>query len=312
MKTAVTQAAYQNIMAAAYAIGSYVPQSPLNCSANGRWPAWGQLPLWQQPNAYTVLDVDFKSCSAGASPVVQPFNTVGPAYIPYTYPTDPANPYVKDQRTSTIMADTVWLAISLQTSPYNSGPAGIYNPPASSLLSNLFTPLQQGGLGVYRPAFFEGWPFPRVTCDPSYGVYPPGWDGMSIGGCNWAAGQSSSPPPPPGPPTGITIRANQISKNQTQVNLLLSVFNSGTERANSIEITSITLRTLGGAGQATAVSPALPARVLNLAPGDSTDVPVTLNIPPTITKLGITEQGSINAAGPVLAQFSEGQVLYPR
>ena len=44
MTPAIRQAAYQNIMAAAYAIGSYMPDYN-----------WGQYPLSSQPHGYPVI-----------------------------------------------------------------------------------------------------------------------------------------------------------------------------------------------------------------------------------------------------------------
>lgn len=309
LKPAIQQAAYESIMPAAYAIGSYVPNTSRNCSGNGPWPVWGQFPLWQQPNAYVVLDGSFTGCSSGGVLAVQAFNVIN-AYVPYTYPTDQMNPYASNPTTSTILADNAWLGISAHTSPSNSGTNGRYDPPDASVLSTLFTPTSQSGLGVYRPAFFEGWPFPRVTCQPSYGV--PVGVGTSIGGCDWASAKPVEQGPAPGPPqSSISLRATQIAKNGTQTDVRLSLFNSGNIAARSIELTSISLGTLAGSGQATLQSPAVPIRINGLAVGDSVNVIVKLNIPTGITKLGITEQVSVDFGQPTPTRFSAGQVLYP-
>lgn len=309
MKVAVTEAAYQNVMAAAYAIGSYIPQTGGGCDSFGPYPVWGKTPIYQQPWAYGALDGDFKGCNAGTTPVVQPFNSqVG--YVPYTYPSDSANPYVNDARTATIMADGSWLGISLQTSPYSGGPAGAYNPPGETLLTNLFKPASQGGLGVYRAAFFEGWPFPRVTCSPSFGVRTPDNSGSYVGGCAWASAATPESLPPPAP-TSVSVRATQIGGNQTETDVLLTVNNNGPVPAKSIEITSITLRTLAGSGHATIASPSLPVLIDDLAAGDSTDVVVRLDVPAGVTKLSITEHGTANLGQAEPTRFSDGEVLYP-
>ncbi len=309
MQIAVKQAAYQNVMAAVYAIGSYYPQTPLNCFGNGPNPIWGQKKLFQQPRAYVVSDFSY-NCGAGGGNGVTPFQPTDlPWYIPYTFPNDPDNPFANNPSTGTIMADNSWLAISLQSSQYDSGPQAHYDAPNSTFMANLFTP-QPNGLGVYRAAFFEGWPFPRVTCDPSSGVYPPGQPGASNGGCNW---NSAKPPlqSSPGPAAaGLTIHAYQTATNQTQVQVLLIISNSGTLLANSVQFSSIKLHTLGGSGEATIVSPAIPVAVNDVAAGDSINLVLTLNIPPGITKLGITEEGSMNVGEPDLSNFSAGQVLY--
>ncbi|MBV8069232.1 MAG: hypothetical protein JO270_04965, partial [Acidobacteriaceae bacterium] len=199
MGPAIQQAAYRSIMPAAYAIGSYVPLSNENCAAptpNWNPPLWGQTPLYLQTWSYGVLDYGFPCPGdGGAIPVVQPFNPdVG--YIPYTYPTDTTNPYQNDSRTGTILVDSGWLGISALGTPYSGNPStGQFQLPALSLLSTLFTPVSQTslngnpGLGVYRPAFFEGWPFQRITCAPAYGLQigNPNDPGTAVGGCPWPA-----------------------------------------------------------------------------------------------------------------------------
>jgi hypothetical protein len=313
MQAPIRQAAYQSIMPAAYAIGSFLPQSNYNCGpAPPNPPLWGQTPLWLQTWSYGVLDGGFPCPGGpGVTPVVQPFNSGWGAnnYIPYTYPTDPINPYANDPRTGTILADGSWLGISLQTSPYSSNPAtGHYDPPDWSLLSTLFTPVSDRGLGVYRPAFFEGWPFPRIACSPAFNV-PDGNGGHYVGGCDWSAGKPVTVPLPKD--EAITMQAAQIASDHTEVDVQLTISNNETVSANSIDITSISLRTLAGSGQATVLSPNLPIRIDRLVPGDSTDVVLKLSIPTGITKLSITEQGSVDL-GSKLAKLSEGQVLYPQ
>jgi hypothetical protein len=315
---AVKEAAYQSIMPAAYAIGSYVPQSALNCFGfgtagypPGQNPVWGQTPLYAQPRGFVIFDSDYVCGNLGNSAYVIPFAPPSAAvYIPYTYPNDPTNPYASDAHTGTILADGSWLGISLQTSPKSSGANNHYDPPDLTLLSTLFTPVSQSGLGVYRPDFFEGWPFPRVTCTGADFHGNPG-------GCDWGSGVLSTPPPPPAPAPGITIRATEIGRAGTHTDVLLNVFNSGTVQVNSIEINSIALRTEAGSGQATMVSPSLPVRMQGLAPGDSNNVIVTLDIPTGITKLEVVEQGSAHfgqaqPVGTPGTPFSYGQLLYPQ
>ncbi|MGA8597666.1 MAG: hypothetical protein WB676_23375 [Bryobacteraceae bacterium] len=179
MNPAIQESYYRNMMAATYAIGSYVPfcylcPGPVN---------WGYTPLWEQPQSYTVDDPDCPGCGVKA----QPFNF--PWYVPYTFPSDKTNPYsALGNATNTILADGGWLGISQLSTPADSGPNGLYQPPASTILGYLFTPVSLNssgtlaGLGVYLPEFFEGWPFPRVTCGQSDdGSGDPG------PGCNWAS-----------------------------------------------------------------------------------------------------------------------------
>lgn len=174
MNPAILQSYYRTLMPLAYAIGRYVPY------------AWGQTPLWQQPPTYVVYDPDLPCISTGCAGVAQPFNF--PWYVPYTFPTDATNPYsALGNGTNTIFADESWLGISNINTPSNGGSNGLYQPPSSTILSYLFTPLSWDdsgnlvGLGVYLPDFFETWPFPRVTCDVAWFEGDPGQ------GCPWGS-----------------------------------------------------------------------------------------------------------------------------
>jgi hypothetical protein len=299
---AVKTAAYQSLMPAAYSIGSYVPDSDVETN----W-GWGKLPLTGQPYAY-VVGVD-RSCVC--TPISHPF--WAPAYSVYSNPTDYATSgFANQPGTGTILADGAWLAISLQSTPLNGQVDNFqYSPPDQSLLANLFKPLSQSGLGVYRPAFFEGWAFPRLTCGLSYGDR----NGYSYsGGCDWGSGKAEPPPLPPGPPvTSLSLQATQISSNGDEVDVRLAIYNNGTTIANSINLSSIMLNTLAGSGQAALLNPGGPVQIGRLVPGDSTQVILKINVPPSIKKLGMTETGSIDWGQPSqVTQISNGQVLYPR
>ena len=299
MTPAIRQAAYQNIMAAAYAIGSYMPDYK-----------WGQFPLALQPQGYPVI-VNRWSPS---TPISYPFYI--PGYIPYTYPNDPGNQWASDTRTATAMTDGGWLGISALNTPVNGTTDNFqYSPPSEDLRTLLFKPVWNDGLGVYRPAFFNSWPFPRVTCGLSYGDR----NGYSYsGGCNWSAAAPAPEHLEPRrlPLTSVTIRAIQTSRQQprqAQVDVILTVHNNGTTTAQSVTINSIQLRTLIGVGQATVVSPALPITLSNLRPGDTVSVPVRLNVPTGVMRLSLTQEGTINSgstAAPAVFRFNEAQALF--
>jgi hypothetical protein len=133
---------------------------------------------------------------------------------------------------------------------------------------------------------------------------------MAIGGCQWALDSAAPPPTPPPSSSALTIQAAQLSSSGTETDVLLTLFNAGTLPESSIDLTSISLRTLAGTGQATILSPAQPTLTSGLAAGDSTNVLLKLNIPAGITKLEIVEQGSIDLGQQEATRFSEGQVLY--
>ena len=112
--------------------------------------------------------------------------------------------------------------------------------------------------------------------------------------------------------TSLAIQAAQIASNGTELDVRLTIFNNGAVAANSINLTSIALRTLAGSGQATLLNSDVPMQAGGLVPGDSTEVILKLNVPPGITKLGIIEAGSVDLGQPQLVQLSDGQVLYPQ
>jgi len=300
MNPAIQQSFYQSLMAAIYAMGSYYP------GGFESFPAWGLRPIWQQPAGYIAYDYDLPGQSAAA----QPFNY--PYYHPYTFPGDTDNLFEDNPASSTLLADTAWLGISSQntpTGPYGSccGPSGLYVPPADSILTTLFTPVSQGGLGVYRPAFFESWPFPRVICDTNYA--PNGGYGS---GCDWG---SAAPPPEalPAPITSISIiKPAGISRNGTRVDLSLKITNNGTTEFRSLEISEIALRTAAGAGEATLVEPGLPVHIGKLLPGSFIRIALTLNVPHSVNKLELTESGTVENGESSPYNFSIGQVIFPK
>jgi hypothetical protein len=306
MVPALRASYYQSLMAAIYAVGSYVPGGAFGL------PAWGQTPLWQQPSSYIALDVDLQ----GQNTAAQPFNF--PYYHPYTFPSDSNNPVevlgnpAYNPATSTLLADNAWLGISAQNTEWDGGsccgPSGLYVAPADSILSELFTPQSSGGngLGVYRPAFFEGWAFPRVTCEPNLDV-----DGDFGFGCDFGAA-APLPEALPAPVTSVSIKTAGISRNGTQVDLWLKITNNGTTESTSTEIGDITLRTLAGAGEATLVEPGLPIHIGKLLPGSFTRVALTLNVPHSVNKLELTETGTVDSGESAPHQFSLGQVIRPK
>lgn len=303
MNPALAQASYQSLMSTVYAIGSYYPV----CGACPGPVNWGGTPIWQQPQAYTVNDPD-GPFPPGAVDKAQPFNY--PWYPPYTFPSDTNNTtQTPTQATATLLAANAWLGISLNTAPSDSGSNGLYEPPGSSVLAYLFTPQSQGGLGVYRPAFFENWPLGHVTC-----AWSDDGEGDPGPGCNWS---SAAPPPETltAPLTSISV-GTQPPRNifavPGQIEVPLAFSNNGTVAIQSVEINQVSLLTLAGSGQATVADPTLPARTSSIMPGTLTTVSLVLNVPPTITKLEVIENGTIDNGELTPYKFSNGQVVFPQ
>jgi hypothetical protein len=306
MNPAIQQSYYRNMMAATYAIGSYVPicylcPGPVN---------WGGTPLWQQPQNYTVNDPDLNTCW-GCTDKAQPFNF--PWYVPYTFPTDSTNPYsALGNGTNTILAGGDWLGISNINAPQDSGSNGLYQPPVSTVLGYLFAPLAPNkdgvglaSLGVYIPAFFEGWPFPRVVCG-----YSDDGSGDPGPGCNWAA--ATQPPTIlPGLSIGLSIQAGGVATSGTQLGIPLTITNNSNVATTSIQIKHLSVRTVPGSDEIKIESPSLPREIGVLAPGATTTITVHLNVPSTVKKLMLTENGVVGIGDLVPYKFSLGQVVFP-
>jgi hypothetical protein len=309
MTPAIQQASYQAIMAAAYAIGGFYPNSGYS---NG-W-GWGLLPLSGQPYAY-VVGVN-RSCPC--VPISHPFWV--PNYIPYTYPSDPGNEWADDPRTASLLTDGQWLGISQKDTPWNGTTDDFqYTPPSEAVRTQLFNPVWKSGLGVYRPAFFNNWPFPRVQCTQSWGDF----NGYSYsGGCNWSAAAAAPEhlASPPATRTSATIRAHQMlptagTARTPDVQIHLAVHNNGTVDIRTLDLTSITVRTVGPGGSTTLTGPTLPVRISNLKPGKTTSVYLRLNVPIGVTRISISEQGSMTSGverAQSTSRFSEAQAVIIR
>jgi hypothetical protein len=302
----VETAYYRSLMTALYGIGSYLPECSNACPSQVFAPLWGQAPLWQQPQAYLVYDDPGPFPFGDPNKSAQPFNYSW--YEPYTYPNDPNNP--ASPATSTILGAYQWLGISLLSSPTNSGLHGLYDPPATSVLTHLFTPPAQQGLGVYRPAFFEGWPFPRVTCGASHDAKNETTDL----GCNWH-GASAAPEALDAPLTSLAAqngsRAQSTFVAPGEIEVPLVFLNNGSVELKSMQINNISLRTLAGSGQAVLLSPALPIQTDGIKPGNSVTTTLRISVPPGILKLEIGEEGSADNGRLDGFKFSFGHVIYP-
>jgi hypothetical protein len=116
-------------------------------------------------------------------------------------------------------------------------------------------------------------------------------------------------PPVPSAPS-ISISASNGSRNGTQLPVLLTIVNTGAAKVESIDFSQITLRTLAGAGEATIASPGVPIQVGGLLPRGVTTVSLILNVPSTLRKLAITENGTLESNS-TSYQFSLGQLVLP-
>ncbi|MBV8572782.1 MAG: hypothetical protein JO319_19340, partial [Acidobacteriaceae bacterium] len=113
----------------------------------------------------------------------------------------------------------------------------------------------------------------------------------------------------PPPESSLAISARTGARNGAMLAVSITVSNSGTVLASGITLNRIGVTTLAGAGQAGLLAPALPVIIGNLRPAASTVVNLELEVPITVEKLSLTENGTFEDQGGKVHQFSSGQVL---
>ncbi len=274
MKPAVEQSYYQSLMPAVYALGIYAPQG-------GGWPT--------DPHAYVsqveVYNDNFKYFQ-------EPF---GSNYAPYSYPSDPA--LYPDPGTQTLWNGREWWGISRRDTPaYNCKPfdcSAQYSPPINTFMAHLFLPVAQGGLGVYRPAFFEGWPLPRIVCAPTIPLKP--FTGIGpTGGCDWERAGSGIKAPPPSR-AELSVATSSVMRKGDDVTVNLEISNTGSLQADGIDVTRIDGKAMEGSGSISVDYPRLPWQIGALAPGGHTTATVHFDVPQCVTSFAITLRGKLKS-----------------
>jgi hypothetical protein len=94
----------------------------------------------------------------------------------------------------------------------------------------------------------------------------------------------------------------------------LQLTNTGTGNASNIGINQLPLRTLSGSGTVsynTTLSPTLPVAIANLDVGTSTTLRFYLNVPSTVMKFSVTENGTMQDVPGANYNFSIGQAVIP-
>jgi hypothetical protein len=115
--------------------------------------------------------------------------------------------------------------------------------------------------------------------------------------------------PFPNPLTKISISVANVSRNGTRVAVQLAIQNSGTTELSSVELSAVDLRTLAGAGQASLLD-TLPVHVGQLVPGASASIMLNLDVPLGVTRLQLTESGTVDTPGSSPYKFSVGQAIF--
>jgi hypothetical protein len=113
-----------------------------------------------------------------------------------------------------------------------------------------------------------------------------------------------------GPPS-LSAQAQNVARSGTTVTANLQLTNSGFTAAQSVSINQIILRALSGTGTVTLSSPTLPLAAGSLAIGASTTVPLSFNVPSTVTRFSLTESGTIKDASGNGYSYSIAQTIIP-
>lgn len=109
----------------------------------------------------------------------------------------------------------------------------------------------------------------------------------------------------------LSISIVSVSRSGTRRSVQLGIQNNGTEDIKSADITELRLRTLAGVGEAKLVDSNLIIHIGELARGASTSTVVVLDIPDTVTKIELAENGALSTGGGSTGRFAFGQLLFP-
>jgi hypothetical protein len=115
---------------------------------------------------------------------------------------------------------------------------------------------------------------------------------------------------PCGPPSLYGVMT-KVSQSGTTVTADLILANIGFTAAQVVDINEITCQTLSGSGTVTLSSPTLPNDLSLLGVAATTTVPLTLNVPATVTELSVIERGMLQDSAGNSYKFALKQTVTP-
>ena len=118
---------------------------------------------------------------------------------------------------------------------------------------------------------------------------------------------ASGPCSPPSLVGQLTVMPNYDGT----ITVNLQITNTGETAAEAVTLNQIVPRTLSGSGVATLTSPNLPLQLGPLAAGGSTSVSLLFNVPSTLARFSLTEDGTVATVAGQRYNFSIGQVVIP-
>jgi len=99
------------------------------------------------------------------------------------------------------------------------------------------------------------------------------------------------------------------SLNGTTMTLNLQITNQGPGPGMNANITGFSARTLSGSGTVTVTVPSLPYSVGNLAVGGSAVVVLTVNVPASVSRFSLVQNGNVQDTGGTTYTFSTSEVV---
>jgi hypothetical protein len=114
------------------------------------------------------------------------------------------------------------------------------------------------------------------------------------------------------PPVQTVLYANPVCRNGTEIEVPLTLVNSGTGPINALDLTKISVQILAGTGQATVLNSHLSIPLGgSFLSGASITISVHLQVPATVRKLKLNEEGFVKGSYNKPYRFSSAQVIFP-
>jgi Zn-dependent metalloprotease len=104
--------------------------------------------------------------------------------------------------------------------------------------------------------------------------------------------------------------AGRVTGTSGRTVVTLEVENTGGATAHDVTLTQLVPKVMGGSGTITVATP-LPIALGTMAPGEKRTVIITLDVPLTVTRFSLTENGTYREGAGITRSFSMIQILVP-
>jgi len=107
----------------------------------------------------------------------------------------------------------------------------------------------------------------------------------------------------------LSGQVSNVSQSGTTMTVTLQLTNTSSTAGQALNINQVTVRTLAGSGTVTLTSPSIPATEGSLGIGASTNVTLIFDVPSTVTRFSITENGTLQDGAGNTYNYSIAQVV---